>query len=172
MKPRDFTELTRISFRASRNCFNSAAALPPKPGTSAICSSVAVFNRCTEPNFFSNAALRASPMPGNSSSTLSEIRLMPQLRVVAVRHAMAFVANPLEQFHRRMIQPQPQRLAFARLINFLKLLRQPDDGNLFKAELLQFRARRVQWPLPPSIRMRSGKIRRTVGGTATAGCFH
>jgi hypothetical protein len=59
-----------------QNGFVSAAALPPKPGTLAICSNVAVFNRCTEPNFFNNAALRASPMPGNSSSTLSEIRLI------------------------------------------------------------------------------------------------
>jgi len=47
--------------------------------------------RCTEPNFFSSACLAPfSPMPGNSSSTLSEMRLMRKLRVVAVRHAMAF----------------------------------------------------------------------------------
>ena len=61
--------------RASRNVFNSPAAFPPKPGTSAICSTVASRMRCTEPNFFSNAALRRSPMLGNSSRMLSEIRL-------------------------------------------------------------------------------------------------
>lgn len=35
----------RIYPRASRNLFNSSAALPPNPGTSAICSSVAVRSR-------------------------------------------------------------------------------------------------------------------------------
>src|SRR5260370_50317 len=62
--------------RAARKLFNSAAALPPNPGTAAISSTLASRSRCTEPNFFSKAALRWSPMPGNSSSRLSEMRLM------------------------------------------------------------------------------------------------
>src|SRR5439155_10388667 len=58
---------------ASRNDFKSAAAFPPNPGTLAISSTDASRKRCTEPNFLSNAALRRSPMPGNSSRRLSEI---------------------------------------------------------------------------------------------------
>ena len=130
---------------------------------------MAICNRCTEPNFFSNAALRRSPMPGNSSSTLSEICLSRKLRVVAVRHAMTFVADALQQFHRRMIQAQPQRLAFARQINFLELLRQPDDGNFFEAELFQFRAGGVQLALAAVNQDQVGKVGRSELGVAQFG---
>src|ERR1035437_4645347 len=65
--------ISGLSCRASRNALSSAAALPPKPGTSAIFSTLASRMRWTEPNFRSNAALRRSPMLGNSSSRLSEI---------------------------------------------------------------------------------------------------
>src|SRR6266496_1240509 len=64
---------SQLTARASRNVFNSAAALPPKPGTSAIFSTLARRSRWTDPNFFSSAALRRSPMLGNSSRMLSEI---------------------------------------------------------------------------------------------------
>ena len=70
-----FSEGMKFNRVPPENFLSSSAALPPKPGTAAICSSVAVLSRCTEPNFFSSAALRRSPMPGNSSSTLSEIFL-------------------------------------------------------------------------------------------------
>src|SRR5438094_7871100 len=60
--------------RASRNAFNSAAAFPPNPGTCEICSALASRIRWTEPNFLSSAALRRSPILGNSSRILSEIR--------------------------------------------------------------------------------------------------
>src|SRR5204863_3758349 len=59
--------------RAMRKALSSAAALPPKPETSAICSTVATRRRWTEPNFLSRAALRCWPIPGNSSRILSEI---------------------------------------------------------------------------------------------------
>src|SRR5579859_2759856 len=57
---------------------------------------------------------------------------------------MTFVANPLKQFHRWMIQAQPQRFAFARPVNFLKLLRQPDDWDTFETQRFKLLARGVQ----------------------------
>src|ERR1019366_4447343 len=68
----------------------------------------------------------------------------PQLRVVAVGHAMTFVAQALQQFHRRMIQAEPERLAFLRQINFLKLLRQSDDRDAFETKFFQLGARHAQ----------------------------
>ena len=59
---------------------------------------------------------------------------------------MAFVANPLEQFHRRMIEAEPQWFAFTRPVNLLEFLRQPDDRDFSEAELLQFRARHAELP--------------------------
>ena len=57
---------------------------------------------------------------------------------------MTFIANPLEQFHRRMIETKPQRFALTRPVNLLKFLCQPDDRNFFEAKLFQFRARGIE----------------------------
>ena len=46
-----------------------------------------------------------------------------------------------------MLQSQPQRFAVAWHINFLELLRQPDDRDFFEAEFLQFPARGIQLSL-------------------------
>ena len=78
---------------------------------------------------------------------------------------MAFVADALKQFHRRMIQPQPERFAFARQVNLLKLLSQPDDENFFQAEFCQFSASGVQLALAAVYQDQVGKIR-YLGGPA------
>ena len=43
-----------------------------------------------------------------------------------------------------MIESQPQRFAFARLVNLLKFLRQPDDRNFPETKFFKLRARSVE----------------------------
>ena len=57
---------------------------------------------------------------------------------------MTFIANALEQFHRRMRHAQAQGFGLVGQINFLKLFGQANGWNILKTELGQFRASHAQ----------------------------
>jgi hypothetical protein len=144
--------------RASKNFFNSSAALPPKPGTLANLFQRRRPQSLHRAEFFQQRRFAPLADAGKFVQHALGNFLEPQLRVVGIRHAMTFVADALQQFHRRMIEAEPQRFAFARQINFLKFLRQPDDGNFFEAEFFKFGTAMPNCPLPPSIKIKSGKF--------------
>ena len=85
--------------------------------------------------------------------------LEAQLRVVAVGHAMRFVADALEQLEGVAAVAQAQRLGLPRPVNLLELLRQSDDGNGAEAELREFRARRVELALAAVDHNQGRKVR-------------
>jgi hypothetical protein len=68
---------------------------------------------------------------------------------------MRFVAHALEQLHGGMIQAEPQGCALAGAVDFLELLRQTDDGDLFQTQLDEFGAGGVELAFAAVIRIKS-----------------
>ena len=98
--PKDWVESARMSPSFAPPEISSVRRrLAAETGHGGDLFSVAVRSRCTEPNFFSSACLRALADTGVSSSTLSEKSFDAKLRVAgATWHSSA---NPLEQLHHR-----------------------------------------------------------------------
>ena len=67
--------------------------------------------------------------------------------VVTIGEPVRLVADALEQTQRPRILRQPQRRGSAGTIDFLELLRQPNNGQVMQPEFLQLRARAAELAL-------------------------
>ena len=60
---------------------------------------------------------------------------------------MRFIPHPLQEFDGRTVQPGPERILFAREVDFLKLLGQSENGNMGETQFGQLGTGGIELPL-------------------------
>ena len=113
----------------------------------AICSTVALRSRLTEPNLRRSRFLRFWTYAGAIVENALADAFFHQELVVGVGEAVRFVPNALQQTQRARVRRQHERQRPARPIDLLVFLRETDDRQFVQAEALEFAARRGELAL-------------------------
>jgi len=157
--------LPRLAVRASRNAFNSPPPCrrtrAPRRSFPRLPAGCAGRNRT-----FSTKRPCAAPRCSGTRRGCSPRFVAGGARRCRNWHAVTLIPHALQQLQRPALARQPQRLFLSRPVDLLKFLRQPDDWNVLQPECRNSLQAAPSCPLPPSIRIKSGKVE---GRTAVEG---
>ena len=154
-----------------------SASVRLMPSTRARSSMLAAITPCSPPKCSSRRLRRVGPTEPISSRR-EAVRALPRARAVAGdREAVRLVAHLLDEVQRRVVRRQAARLLLARdeeLLHAglaLHALGHADHrGSRAGPGRPSSRRAALSWPMPPSIRIRSGVLALAVGELAVAHC--